>query len=104
MTVKFNNDYLELLFQGKDLPGKPKFSDEVVKKFKKTVLMLQYAENVAQLRQLKGLNFELLKGDLKGWCSVRVDLKYRLILSIEGDENLIAAEALIVEELTNHYR
>jgi len=103
MTVKFNSDYLELLFQGKDLPGKPRFSDEVVKKFKKTVLILQYAENIAQIQQLKGLNFELLKGDLKGWCSVRVDLKYRLILSIEG-ESLIAAEALIVEELTNHYR
>lgn len=103
MTVKFNNDYLELHFQGKDLPDKPRFSDDVVKKFKKTVLMLQYAENIAQIRQLKGLNFELLKGDLKGWCSVRVDLKYRLILRVESD-NLIAAEALIVEELTNHYR
>jgi proteic killer suppression protein len=103
MTVKFNNDYLELLFQGKDLPGKPRFSDEVIKKFKKTVLMLQYAESIAQIRQLKGLNFELLKGDLKGWCSVRVDLKYRLILSVESD-NLITAETLIIEELTNHYR
>lgn len=103
MTIRFNNDYLELLFQGKDLPGKPRFSDDVVKKFKKTVLMLQYAENIAQIQQLKGLNFELLKGDLKGWCSVRVDLKYRLILRVEG-ENLIAAEALIIEELTNHYR
>ena len=92
-----------MLFQGKEIPGKPKFSDEVVKKFKKTVLMLQYAENIAQIQQLKGLNFELLKSDLKGWCSVRVDLKYRLILSVES-ENLIAAEALIVEELTNHYR
>lgn len=103
MTVKFNNDYLELLFQGKELPGKPPFSDEAVKKFKKTVLMLQYAENITQIRQLKGLNFELLKGDLKGWCSVRVDLKYRLILSVESD-NLITAETLIIEELTNHYR
>jgi proteic killer suppression protein len=103
MTIRFNNDYLELLFQGEDLPGKPKFSDEVVKKFKKTVLMLQYAESIVQIQQLKGLNFEFLKGDMKGWCSVRVDLKYRLILSVEG-ENLITAEALIIEELTNHYR
>lgn len=103
MTVKFNNDYLELLFQGESPPGKPQFSDEVVKKFKKTVIILQYAENIAQIRQLKGLNFELLKGDLKGWCSVRVDLKYRLILRVESD-NLIAAENLIIEDLTNHYR
>lgn len=103
MTVKFNNDYLELLFQGKDLSGKPKFSDDVIKKFKKTVLMLQYAENIAQIRQLKGMNFEFLKGDLKGWCSVRVDLKYRLILSVESD-NIITAETLIIEELTNHYQ
>ncbi len=103
MTIKFNNDYLEALFQGKDLPGKPQFSDEVVKKFKKTVLMLQYAESITQIQQLKGLNFELLKGNSKGLCSVRVDLKYRLILSVEG-ENLIAAEVLIIEELTNHYR
>lgn len=48
------------------------------------------------------MNFEFLKGDLKGWCSVRVDLKYRLISSVESD-HLITAETLIIEELTNYY-
>lgn len=51
---------------------------------------------------MEGLNFEFLKGDLKGWCSVRVDLKYRLISGVESD-HLITAETLIIEELTNYY-
>ncbi len=103
MIVKFNNDYLELLYQGKELPGKPQYGVEVVRKYKKTILMLTHAENVGQILRLRGLNFELLKGDYKGLYSVRVDLKYRLILSIEADDILLAKE-LIVEDLTNHYK
>jgi toxin HigB-1 len=103
MIVRFNNDYLEALFQDIDIPGKPVFNVEVVKKFKKTILLLSLVDNVAVLRQFNGLNFELLKGDYSGFCSVRVDKKYRLILSFEGEE-VLKAEALIVEDLTNHYK
>lgn len=64
---------------------------------------MQQAENIAELKKINSLNFELLKGERKGFYSVRVDLKYRLILTLEGS-NVLFAEEIIIEELTNHYR
>ena len=103
MNIIFNDDYLELLYSGEEVPGKPRFDDSVVKKFRKTILLLQSIENVAKIQQFRGLNFERLKGTLKDFCSVRVDKKYRLILSVHG-EDFLKAEVLSVEELTNHYQ
>ena len=103
MEVVFNNLYLERLFEGKNVLGKPKYGKEVIVKFKKTVLMLQFANSVSDIRKFKGLNFEALKGDFKGYYSVRVDIQYRLILRLEKDQ-LYVDDIIIIEELTNHYR
>ncbi|MBK6998187.1 MAG: type II toxin-antitoxin system RelE/ParE family toxin [Lewinellaceae bacterium] len=103
MVISFNDDYLELMYSGEELPGKPRFDDSVIKKFRKTILILEGIENVSKIHQFKGLNFEGLKGNLKGFYSVRVDKKYRLILSVQGEE-FLKAEELIVEDLTNHYK
>ena len=103
MEVVFNNLYLERLFEGKKVLGKPKYGKEVVVKFKKTVLMLQFANTVSDIRKLKGLNFEALKGDFKGYYSVRVDIQYRLILRVEKDQ-LYVDDIVVIEDLTNHYR
>jgi toxin HigB-1 len=103
MIVEFNNAYLQKLFEGKQVPGKPRYSRDVILKFKKTVLMLQNTESINELRKFRGLNFEALKGDYKGYYSVRVDLQYRLILSVEKD-SVVITDVLIIEDLTNHYR
>jgi plasmid maintenance system killer protein len=65
--------------------------------------MLQNTESIKELRKFRGLNFEALKGDLKGFHWVRVDLQYRLILSVEKD-SVVVTDVLIIEDLTNHYR
>ncbi len=103
MTVIFNSLYLEKLFEDRPVTGKPRYSMEVINKFKKTVLMLQYAENIRELRRFKGLNFEALKGNRKGYYSVRVDKQYRLILRIGEDQPVVVDEILIIEDLSNHY-
>lgn len=103
MIVQFNNAYLEKLFQGKQVSGKPKYSVEVILKFKKTILRLQMAASLRELRSFKGLNFEALKGDLKGYYSVRVDRGYRLILTVDKEE-LVVTEVLTVHDLNNHYQ
>ena len=103
MIIKFNNPYLQKLFEGKPVTGKPRFNAEVVLKFKKTVLMLKNTDSIKELRKFRGLNFEALKGDFKGYYSVRVDLHYRLILSIEKD-SIVVTDVLIIEDLTNHYQ
>jgi plasmid maintenance system killer protein len=103
MIVQFNNDYLERLFEGKKVVGKPKYSKEVITKFKKAILKLANASNINELRKIRSLNFESLKGNLKGYYSVRVDYHYRLILTVENDE-IKLIDVLIVEDLTNHYQ
>jgi toxin HigB-1 len=104
MVLQFKNAYLEKLFEGKVVPGKPRYSSDVIAKFKKTILKLKYADSLREIRSLKGLNFEALKGDLKGFHSVRVDYSYRLILTVDKDEKIKIAEILTVHELTNHYQ
>jgi proteic killer suppression protein len=103
MVVQFNNAYLQKIFEGKHVAGKPKYSPDVILKFKKTVLMLQNTESINELRKFRGLNFEALKGNYKGYYSVRVDLHYRLILSVEKS-SVIITDVLIIEDLSNHYQ
>ncbi|MBS1664228.1 MAG: type II toxin-antitoxin system RelE/ParE family toxin [Bacteroidetes bacterium] len=104
MILQFNNSYLEKLFEGKAVPGKPKYSSEVITKFKKTILKLKIADSLNEIKLQKGLNFETLKGNLKGFYSVRVDYSYRLILTVDKEETVTIAEILTVHDLTNHYQ
>ena len=103
MIIQFNNAYLQKIFEGKQVTGKPKYSQDVIQKFKKTVLMLMNTRSIKELRKFRGLNFEALKGEFKGYFSVRVDLQYRLILSIENDF-VVITDVLIIEDLTSHYQ
>lgn len=103
MTIKFNNDYLEDLAKDGKVKGKPKYDKDVIIKYRKTLKVLQAMPDTKGLRYLHSLNFEALKGNLKGFHSVRVDYKYRLIFSIEKDLITIA-EIIIIEYLNNHYQ
>jgi proteic killer suppression protein len=104
MLIQFKNSYLEALFQGKAVPGKPRYSNDIIVKFKKTIQKLKFADNIREIKSQKGLNFEGLKGDYKGFFSVRVDRSYRLILTVDKDENVTIADILSVHDLTNHYQ
>ena len=103
MIIQFNNAYLQKIFEGKQAAGKPRYSQEVILKYKKTVLMLQNTGSIRELRKFRGLNFEALKGEFKGYYSVRVDLHYRLILIVEKD-SVVITDVLIIEDLKNHYQ
>lgn len=99
MLVRFQNDYLEKLFTGNPLKGKPKFSDVVVSKFKKCVLILKNVESSVELSKFRGLNFEALKGEKKGLYSIRVDEGYRLEFKLIKD----IIEIVQIEQLSKHY-
>lgn len=103
MDVHFKNVYLEKLYSGVPVPGKPKYTEVVIDKFRKRIVILANMENTAQLRTFRGLNFEALKGDKKGLYSIRVDLKYRLEFSIEKDK-IMLLEIIFIEDLSNHYK
>lgn len=103
MEVHFNNAYLEKLYAGLPAGNKPRYNEEVIDKFRKKVLILQNAESTAELRQIRSLNFEALKGDKKGRYSIRVDLKYRLEFLVEKHK-ITVNEIILIEDLSNHYR
>jgi toxin HigB-1 len=104
MIVQFKNGYLEKLFEGDAVSGKPRYSAEVITKFKKTVLKLKMTNSIGEIKAQKGLKFEGLKGHLKGFYSVRVDYSYRLILAVDKNETIRIAEVLTIHDLTNHYQ
>ena len=104
MLIQFKNAYLEKLFEGKAVPGKPRYSSDVIVKFKRTILKLQFIDSFSELSRHKGLNFESLKGDYKGYFSVRVDKGYRLILSVDKAGAVKITEVLTVHDLNNHYQ
>lgn len=98
----FNNDYLECLFQGKSVKGKPKFQKEIIHKFKKVIAHIENANSLIELNKINSLNIEKLKGDRLGYFSARVDIQYRLIFSVD-DDKITLEEIIIIEDLTNHY-
>ncbi len=103
MIVRFDNDNLQNLFEGR-INSKNRGIDQLLtRKFIKTIKLLAYIENVSKLSQHVGLNFEALKGEYKGKFSVRVDGRYRLIMRIENDQVLLE-QILVLEELTDHYK
>jgi toxin HigB-1 len=103
MEIHFDNTYLEKLYAGLPMSGKPKYNEDVVEKFRKRIVLLENIESSNELRNFRGLNFEALKGDKKGLYSIRVDLKYRLEFSIEKNR-IMLHEIILIKNLSNHYR
>jgi len=103
MEVYFTNTNLEKLYAGLPITGKLKYNKEVIEKFRMKIEILKNAENTIELRNIRSLNFEALKGDKKGLYSIRVDLKYRLDFSIEKNR-INLSEIIFIEDLSNHYK
>lgn len=103
MIVRFNNNYLEELYKGEQ-KGKPKYSEDVVRKFKKTISILKNVESSKELSLFHSLNFEHLEGtNNPRFYSVRVDIHYRLIFELE-DDLVLLTEIVFIDNLTNHYQ
>jgi toxin HigB-1 len=106
MRVIFKNDELFELYTipFENLKGKQRFALEIIKQFRKKVLILINVQSSVELRQFKGLNFEKLKGDLQDFYSIRLNQQYRLIFQIsEIAENEVVIEEIQINEISKHY-
>ncbi|AOM39462.1 type II toxin-antitoxin system RelE/ParE family toxin [Xenorhabdus hominickii] len=77
MAVEFKERWLERFYED-DLSHKcipAALSNTLYRKLQ----MLDAATEENDLRAPPGNDFERLKGNLQGWCSIRVNRKYRLI-------------------------
>lgn len=106
MRVIFKNEELrEIYSRGKET-GKPRFSPEIVKAFIKKNDILASAENSAVLLQFQSLHFEALKREakFKGFHSIRVNDKYRIIVRIAKEKYKIETiEISAIHELTDYH-
>jgi proteic killer suppression protein len=103
--ITFNNQLLIDLYEGNKVNDKQFRSDPIlVKQYIKTVNKLKSVQKVEQLFQFAGLNYEKLKGNLKGYSSVRINNQYRLIFE-EVAENKEPYKIVLfkLEEISRHY-
>ncbi|WP_455620994.1 type II toxin-antitoxin system RelE/ParE family toxin [Parabacteroides sp.] len=105
MIVTFEKKYLKELYEkGETDDKKHRFQPDIVKRYKKCIYTLLHTEKVEELLPIKALNYEVLKGDMKGLSSIRVNNKYRIVFSIREtvDEPVITICNII--DLSNHYK
>ena len=105
MEIKFDETYLEELFlTGKTTDKKYRFQPQIIKKYRKTIDVLESVAVVEDLFRYNGLRYEVLHGDKGGLESVRVNDQYR----IEFKTAKIVSETVIticnIIELSNHYQ
>lgn len=102
MEVRFKDNKLEKLFLTplNEIKGKQPFPVEVIKQFKKKIPLLIAISKLDELRAFKGLNFEFLKGDRKGECSIRLNDQYRLIFEQVAENEI---KVILVNEISKHY-
>jgi proteic killer suppression protein len=106
MKVKFNTEELEYYYITPldNIKGKIPFSKEIIKQYKKKVQVLLSIQSHEDLKQFRSLNFEVLKGDRKGQHSIRLNLQYRLIFSIEEEKNgELSFNIILLNEISKHY-
>jgi plasmid maintenance system killer protein len=102
MVVYFETEYLEKLFTTPldKIRGKHKVPVDVIKQYQKRVQMLMDISGLEALRGFGGMNFEYLKGDRKGQCSIRLNYHYRLLFSPINEKQV---QVLLIQEISNHY-
>ncbi len=102
MVVYFETAELEefYIIPLSKIKGKRKFPIEVIKQYKKRIQLLIAIQKLEELRPFRGLNFEFLKGDRKGQCSLRLNDQYKLLIT-SVDENKV--QVLLVNEISKHY-
>ena len=105
MQVVFQKEYLsELYYTGKSSDKKHRFQPDIVKRYTHVINTLISANRIEDLFPLRSLNYEKLEGDMKGYESVRVNDKYRVIFRSEKIESEQLITVCNIIDLTNHYK
>lgn len=99
MRVMFEDKELELLAYEQSRHTS-KWSSTVTRAYRRRIQQLEAAVNDQDLRALKSLRLEKLKGSRAGTWSIRIDAQYRLILRFETRSN--ARSVIVIEALDYH--
>ncbi|MBX3068862.1 MAG: type II toxin-antitoxin system RelE/ParE family toxin [Thermomicrobiales bacterium] len=83
MIASFRDTWLRDFYVG-DLRS-PRIPGDLESRLFRRLQMIDDATNDADLRSPPGNRFEKLKGNLEGYCSVRVNQQWRLIFRWDSD-------------------
>lgn len=102
MKVEFKTDELAYLYETPldAIKGKHEFGKDIIKQYKKKIEILIGITNSTQLKQFRSLNFEFLKGERKGECSIRLNDQYRLVFEQRSKDEI---EIVLINEISKHY-
>ncbi len=84
MRFSFKNKKLKALYT--EEKGAHKYSPGVVDAFWEVMSVISAAVDERDLRKLKGLRYEKLRGDRKGQHSIRLNDQFRLIVERGEDD------------------
>jgi len=85
VRLAFDDPDLKRLYTDGGFPL-PRLSPELITAFRKKVGFLAQATTQQDIRAMRSFNLEKLKGDREGQYSIRLNIRWRLILRFETDE------------------
>lgn len=106
MKIRFKTSELEYFYTTplEEIKGKLPFQKDVIKQFKKKIQILISVSSLQELALFKSLNLEMLKGNLKGQYSIRLNRQYRLLFeTISETESKYEIELILINEISKHY-
>jgi toxin HigB-1 len=101
MDFRFDNKELEKLYT-KGKSNKYRLPNDIIEKFFARIQQIEAANDIYDLWNDKGLNFEKIKG-YESRYSMRLKLKYRMELIIEWKSNEKNTGEFIIIDISNHY-
>lgn len=103
-VVTTNKAIVELYTTGKTSDKRyKKLPKGAIKGFVKAYNILEREDRIEGLYKYHSLNYEKLKGKMKGFESVRCDKRYRLIFKSYPKEKEIIITEIELIEITDHY-
>ncbi|MDR0962922.1 MAG: type II toxin-antitoxin system RelE/ParE family toxin [Mediterranea sp.] len=105
MEIKFEKEYLrELYYKGSTSNRKYRFQPQIVKKYKRTIDILESVNSIEDLFRYNALCYEVLLGDKKGVSSVRVNDQYRIEFTVVQIVSETVVTICNIQELSTHYK
>lgn len=101
MNFTFKNKELEKLYvTGKS--KKLKLPNDIIEKFFARIQQIEAANNIYDLWNDKGLNFEKMTNTENSY-SMRLKIKYRLEMDIDWSNEELTIGDFIITDISNHY-
>jgi len=99
MQIEFGDEDLRQLYQEAAFRV-PAIGPELTKAYRKVVGFIDQAEDERDLREMKSLHFEKLKGQRDGQHSLALNDQWRLIIRIERSED---GKTVVVIEIVDYH-